>query len=164
MHFSSILSVSPAQTVCRRWQDFLPSLRQLPPSSACDTFRASAPHRHLDPVCRRPSAAAGIGLDCTNSRQLSTRTRQSGTPDANITPPADTLEGHRPILAPDTRRTLLNHKRYGFKLTRMPSAHVGGSDSGSGTPSGLGPKPPIFGTLVTSPTRPCNQTLRPVGP
>ena len=29
--------------------------------------------------------AVGIGLDCTNSRQLITRARQSGTPDANVT-------------------------------------------------------------------------------
>ena len=44
------------------------------------------------------------------------------------------------VVAPDTRRTLLNHKRYGFKQSRgLPSAYVGGSDSGSGTPSGLGP-------------------------
>jgi hypothetical protein len=45
--------------------------------------------------------AVGIGLDGTNSRQLTTRARQSGSPEANITPPADTAEGHRPILTPN---------------------------------------------------------------
>ena len=60
---------------------------------------------------------------------------------------------NRGIPATDTghAKNPSNHKRYGFKLTGTPSAHAGASNSGSGTPSGLGQSLPSSGPWSLAP-------------
>ena len=72
--------------------------------------------------------------------------------------------GESPATDTGNAKNTFNHKRYGFKLTGTPSAHVGASNSGSGTPSGLGQSLPSSGPWSLAPRDQATKTLRPLEP